>query len=193
MLAANPNEAHHICAEMEKEHSVTVVTQNVDDLHERGGSTNVVHLHGEVVKAQSSHNPNLVYPGEGPTLKIGDKCARGSQLRPHVVFFGEPILRWKGAVRAAGDCDAFIVVGTSLEVLPASSLVEVVPHHARIYVVDPDADLNVPRDAKFYCNDAISGMQSVYRDLKENPISSPMRGRSGFPASRNVTRRGMLQ
>ena len=91
VLAAKPNAAHIAVVKLEEQYDVTVITQNVDDLHERAGSSNVVHLHGEIIKSQSSVDPSLVYDIEGWELKDGDKCEKGSQLRPHVVWFGEPV------------------------------------------------------------------------------------------------------
>jgi NAD-dependent deacetylase len=112
--SVEPNEAHKLIAELEKNHEVTVITQNVDDLHERGGSTNVLHLHGELTKVQSSLDPNLVYDvGYKPT-EIGDKCDKGSQLRPHVVWFSEYPNNIAGSIKALREADVLLVIGTTL-------------------------------------------------------------------------------
>ena len=109
-----PNEAHKLIASLEKDHEVTVITQNVDDLHERAGSTNVIHLHGELTKARSSMDPNLVYSvGYEPT-QIGEKCDKGSQLRPHIVWFGEFPFGVMEAYEAISECDVLLIVGTTL-------------------------------------------------------------------------------
>jgi NAD-dependent deacetylase len=137
LLAAEPNEGHRIIAGWEKEHRVTVVTQNVDDLHERAGSTNVVHLHGELMKARSTIDPQLVYPLADWELKDGDKCEKGSQLRPHIVWFGEEVPLMAQAEAAVAAADLLIVVGTSLQVYPAAGLAFLAPPHARRVLIDP--------------------------------------------------------
>jgi len=144
VAATAPNAAHHALKELERLYEVIIVTQNVDDLHERAGSSNVIHLHGELMKSRSSLDPNMVYNTGDKDIEIGDKCERGSQLRPHVVWFGEPVLRFKEAQLAAREADIFIIVGTSLEVQPAASLVDEVKGGARRFVVDPGADPRLP-------------------------------------------------
>lgn len=134
--ACQPNEAHKILARLEQRFNVTIITQNVDDLHERGGSSHVIHLHGELSKAQSSKNPNLVYPMEGWEIKEGDCCELGSQLRPHIVWFGEPVPKMEEAIDHAASADYFIVVGTSLQVYPAAGLIDYVPKKAKKFLVD---------------------------------------------------------
>jgi len=149
VLAANPNAAHRGLAALERDFDVTIITQNVDDLHERGGSTNVIHLHGEIRKAQSSCNPKLVVPVDGARLDIGAKCPKGSQLRPHVVFFGEPVLRYKEAEIATKAADVFVVIGTKLAVFPAAGLVDLPGKNVAKFLIDieppevPDSDWNV--------------------------------------------------
>ncbi|MCS6822929.1 MAG: NAD-dependent deacylase [Cytophagaceae bacterium] len=136
-LEAKPNLAHLLIAEMEKKYQVSVVTQNVDNLHERAGSTEVIHLHGELFKSRSTVDERLIYDIEGWQLNLGDLCEKGSQLRPHVVWFGEPVPMFNHAVNIAMQADIFIVVGTSLQVYPAASLIECVPQHAPKYIIDP--------------------------------------------------------
>ncbi len=137
VMAAKPNAAHIAVAKLEEQYDVTVITQNVDDLHERAGSSNVVHLHGEIIKSQSSLDPSLVYDIEGWELKDGDKCEKGSQLRPHVVWFGEPVPMMEQASLIVEMADIFLVVGTSLNVYPAAGLIDVVDPAVPKYVIDP--------------------------------------------------------
>lgn len=137
LLEAAPNKGHRIIADWEKEHEVTIVTQNVDDLHERAGSTRVVHLHGELMKARSTADPDLVYPMQGWELKEGDLCERGSQLRPHIVWFGEEVPMMEAAAEIVATADVLVVVGTSLQVYPAASLALLAPGDALRILVDP--------------------------------------------------------
>ncbi len=136
--SVQPNKGHEILAELEKDFKVTIITQNVDNLHERAGSTNVIHLHGELTKARSSRNPNeIIEIGDKPIV-LGDKSADGSQLRPHIVWFGEavPLINW--ATEIAASADIFVVVGTSLHVYPAAGLLQVVGRNVPVYVIDPN-------------------------------------------------------
>lgn len=133
---AKPNEAHIQLARLEKKYDVTVITQNVDDLHERGGSSKVIHLHGELRKARSTADPHLVYDLGDSDINIGCKCEKGSQLRPHIVWFGEPVPMMEEAVMHAADADIFIIIGTSLVVYPAAGLIEFVPDNSPKYLID---------------------------------------------------------
>ncbi len=137
-LKAEPNIGHKILAALEKHFDVTVITQNVDHLHEKAGSSKVIHLHGELFKSRSTLDESLIYDIEGWELKIGDKCERGSQLRPHIVWFGEMVPMMEVAAKLAEQADIFLVVGTSLLVYPAASLIHYVPGDAPIYIVDPN-------------------------------------------------------
>ena len=134
-----PNQAHLFISELQNEHEVIVVTQNVDNLHERAGSKNVYHLHGNLFESRSTLNPNLIYPCNKDIL-IGDKCEKGSQLRPNVVWFGENLNG--GMVKKVEEilslCDLFVVIGTSLSVYPASDMVKLIDSDSRIVVVDPN-------------------------------------------------------
>ena len=130
LLTVEPNHAHKVLAELEKEFIVSIITQNVDDLHERAGSTNVLHLHGELRKVTGSNNPN------DPKC-IVEKAADGSQLRPFIVFFGENVPNMEQAKRIAKDADIFVIIGTSLQVNPAASLKESVPWKIPCYIIDP--------------------------------------------------------
>jgi NAD-dependent deacetylase len=138
MWACHPNPGHRLLAALENRFEVTIVTQNVDNLHERAGSTRVLHLHGELTKARSTLDPGLVYDIEGWELKLGDRCARGSQLRPHIVWFGEPVPMMEPAIASVRTADVLAIIGTSLRVYPAASLIDFAPRGARIFLVDPD-------------------------------------------------------
>lgn len=137
LVNAKPNDAHLALVKLEKKFEVTVVTQNVDDLHERAGSSNVVHLHGELNKARSTINPELIYDLNGKDINLGDKCEKGSQLRPHIVWFGEMVPMMEEAIRHSLTADIFIVIGTSLVVYPAAGLIEFVNENSPKYIIDP--------------------------------------------------------
>ncbi|MEF8810944.1 MAG: NAD-dependent deacylase [Bacteroidales bacterium] len=140
LLEVHPNEAHKILAELENYFDVETITQNIDDLHERAGSSKVLHLHGELRKARSTGDPNLVYDIEGAELKLGDTCEKGYQLRPHVVWFGEPVPAIGEAAALAREADIMAIIGTSLLVYPAAGLVDFAVKDCPVYVVDPQAD-----------------------------------------------------
>ncbi len=142
LLGCQPNEGHRLVAGLEERYDVTVVTQNVDDLHERAGSRHVIHLHGELMKATSSDDPNnprcveTLAPGR-PDIRMGDKARDGSQLRPFIVWFGEAVPMMEPAVEAAMRADIFVVVGTSLNVYPAAGLINYVDSGCRLFLIDP--------------------------------------------------------
>jgi NAD-dependent deacetylase len=137
-LEVEPNEGHRILAELESSFDVTIVTQNVDNLHERAGSSNVIHLHGSLFQSRSTVDESLVYEIKGWELKLGDLCEKGSQLRPNIVWFGELVPMMDVAAAAAAKADVFVVVGTSMVVYPAAGLIHYVPHHVPKFVVDPN-------------------------------------------------------
>ena len=137
MLAAEPNPAHLAIAALERDFDVQVITQNVDNLHERAGSTHILHLHGELTKLRSSDDPSLVVPFGGIEQGFDDTASDGSLLRPHIVFFGEPVPEFGRASALAAEADIFVVIGTSLAVYPAASLVRCVRPEIPVYVVDP--------------------------------------------------------
>ncbi len=139
VMRAEPNDGHRIIAGLEDRFKVSVITQNIDDLHERAGSASVLHLHGEIRKARGTLD-NELYDIEGTELNLGDKCPRGSQLRPHVVFFGEEVPMLPKAAAVCALADQLLIVGTSLTVYPAASLVQYVPVDCPVTVVDPRAD-----------------------------------------------------
>lgn len=136
-LEVKPNRGHEILSELQSYYHVTVVTQNVDNLHEQAGSKNVLHLHGSLFESRSSDDPNLVYPIDGWELKWGDVCEKGSQLRPNIVWFGELVTMIEVAAKVCTKADVFLVVGTSMMVYPAASLIDYVLHETPKYVIDP--------------------------------------------------------
>jgi NAD-dependent deacetylase len=136
-LEVKPNRGHEILVELEAYFDVTIITQNVDNLHERAGSGKVIHLHGSLFESRSCADETLVYPIHGWELKLGDLCEKGSQLRPNIVWFGEMVPLMEVAARHAAQADIFVVVGTSMVVYPAASLINYVPHNSPKYVVDP--------------------------------------------------------
>ena len=171
MKSVNPNNAHNIIAELEKYFDVTVVTQNVDNLHERAGSTDIVHLHGELSKARSTFDDSIVIDCDGD-INIGDKCEKGSQLRPHIVWFGEKLdtgnLHYS-KVKAV-EADVCIVVGTSMQVSPANTIPFLTSNSSLIYYVDPgEVDFDIPEHRKKYFKHfnepASTGMDKVFNDL----------------------------
>lgn len=138
-----PNEGHLGIARLEKHYDVTVITQNVDNLHERAGSTKIVHLHGELTKVRSTADPSLIYEIGYKDINPGDNCEKGSQLRPHIVWFGEAVPMMDEAARITSEADIFVVVGSSLNVYPAAGLIGYAPDHASLWLIDP-SDVYVP-------------------------------------------------
>ena len=136
-LEVAPNRGHEILVELEAHFDVHIITQNVDDLHERAGSSRVMHVHGELFKSQSTKDPSLVYPMNGWKLELGDCCELGSQLRPSIVWFGEAVPLIEDAALLTSTADLFLVVGTSMAVYPAAGLIQLVPDHIPKYLVDP--------------------------------------------------------
>lgn len=135
--AAKPNAAHHALAALQACCRVSVITQNVDNLHERAGSKHVLHLHGEIMKARSSIDPHYVVDLAERDLQVGDLCPKGGQLRPHIVWFGEAVPAMAAAAELAASADVFLVVGTSLQVYPAASLIDLPPRQCQRYLIDP--------------------------------------------------------
>jgi len=142
LYEVEPNAAHLALAGLESRFDVQIITQNVDDLHERAGSTKVLHLHGELKKVRSTADPSLVYLLDGWELKLGDRCEKGSQLRPHIVWFGEEVPNIMTATTMVRQADVFLIVGTSLQVYPAAGLLNYVPHQVPKYLIDPKAEPN---------------------------------------------------
>ena len=139
LFEVEPNAGHQALVQLEEKYEVQIITQNVDDLHERAGSSNVMHLHGELKKARSTKDPSLIYTLDKWELKLGDYCEKGSQLRPHIVWFGESVPMFEPAMKLSLTADIFIVIGTSLAVYPAASLISYVNKKAPKYYIDPNA------------------------------------------------------
>ena len=166
-----PNHAHKVLAELEKEYKVSIITQNVDDLHERAGSTNILHLHGELRKVTSSNNPNdpkcIVEKPLDEPIKIGEKAADGSQLRPFIVFFGESVPKMGQAERIVQTADIFVIIGTSLQVYPAAYLKERVAWMIPSYIIDPgDFWAEVFYGFEHIKNTAVAGIDIFKEKLK---------------------------
>lgn len=161
-----PNAGHRAVAELEKHFErVVVVTQNVDDLHERAGSSNVIHLHGELRKARSERNPEVIVPAPGPT-RLGDKGPDGAQLRPHIVFFGEAVPEYERALEIVRDADLFVVIGTSLAVYPAAGLIYQLRADVPVWLVDPrPARVTLPNPLTVIAEGAAAGVPPLVEEL----------------------------
>lgn len=165
-LEVQPNQGHKVLAELENDFDVTIITQNVDNLHEKAGSTHVVHLHGSLFESRSSVDEQLVYPINGWELKLGDRCERGTQLRPNIVWFGELVYKMEEAVEYAMQADVFIVVGTSLQVYPAASLIQYTRKDTQRIIVDPKKpDYGIGEDILFVEEGGSTGMEKVKKML----------------------------
>lgn len=166
VFEADPNPGHHAIADLEDTFEVTVVTQNVDNLHERAGSTNVLHLHGLLSEARSVDNPNLITEIGSDPIHLGDTASDGSQLRPNIVWFGEPVPMIEKAVEAVVEADIFIVVGTSLAVYPAAGLVNYSPEGIPKYLVDPsETEMRITHEWEHIQETAAVGLPSLAQKL----------------------------
>jgi NAD-dependent deacetylase len=166
-LEAKPNLAHKLLAELEQDYTVDIITQNVDLLHEQAGSTRVLHLHGELFKSRSTADENLVYDMKGWELNWGDKCELGSQLRPHIVWFGEQVPLLDKAIEITSEADIFLVIGTSMQVYPAASLISFVDIDAPKYLIDPNIpDLSSIPNLVTIAAPATQGMTQLIEMLK---------------------------
>lgn len=173
LLDAKPCRGHELVAQLEAEHDVTVITQNVDDLHERAGSSHVIHLHGELMKVTSSRDPNnpryiQTLPPEHLEVKIGDKAADGSQLRPFIVWFGEPVPEIETAAEYCAKADLMLIIGTSLNVYPAAGLTRLVADGVPIYLIDPKpVQWNSSHPFHHIMQGASAGMEEFLKLLKQ--------------------------
>jgi NAD-dependent deacetylase len=167
VMEAKPNEAHKVIAALQEKFNVQIITQNIDDLHERAGSKNVLHLHGEIMKVRSTLDHNLVYPLDRWEVKMGDNCEKGSQLRPHIVWFGEMVPEMDRAILIAEKADLFVVIGTSLNVYPAAGILNYVPAAAPKWLVDPgDFNLDYVSNLKHIKAPASEGMKQFRNELQ---------------------------
>jgi len=170
-LEVEPNAGHLALADLEEHFEVVIITQNVDALHERAGSTQVIHLHGELGKVRSSLDPELVYELDGWELKEGDKCPKGSQLRPHIVWFGEAVPLMEDAMKEVLEADIFIVAGTSLEVYPAAGLIDFIKPEVPKFVIDPKIpSITLGNNFYIYEENASTGLPKVKDLLKEQHL-----------------------
>lgn len=166
LYEVSPNTAHFALAGLEEHFEVRIITQNVDDLHERAGSIHVLHFHGELKKVRSTADENLVYSLPGWELKLGDLCEMGSQLRPHIVWFGEPVPMIAEAARLIRSADILLVVGTSLQVYPAAGLLQYARPQIPKFLVDPEAHPGYPvPNLTILRENATSGVPKVIRSL----------------------------
>ncbi len=165
LFESEPNLAHRLIAKLEAYHSVQVVTQNIDDFHERAGSTRVLHLHGELKKLRSTVDDTLVYEAGHWEVKMGDVCARGSQLRPHIVWFGESVPQMPVAEKMVREADFLLIVGTSLSVYPAAGLAYLARPEANIVLIDPAEVTHDLGEVRHIREKAGAGMQCVYEEL----------------------------
>lgn len=146
LFDVNPNTAHIALAELQNSFDVTIITQNVDDLHERAGSKKIIHLHGELLKARSTVDQNLIYDWK-TDIKIGDLCEKKSQLRPHIVWFYEDVPLISEAVKIVSNTDILIIIGTSMQVYPAADLINCINNNIPVYFIDPKP--NIPENKMF--------------------------------------------
>jgi len=154
-----PNEGHTGLASLEKYFDVQIITQNIDNLHERAGSTKILHLHGELTKARSTVDPSLLYDIGYKDINPGDVCAKGSQLRPHIVWFGEQVPMMDEAATLTSDADIFVVIGSSLNVYPAAGLIHYAPSKASLWLIDPkDVDIPISRKVEVIKEKAARGV-----------------------------------
>jgi NAD-dependent deacetylase len=173
LLEVKPNAGHFQISAWQDNFDVHVITQNVDDLHERAGSKNVLHLHGELRKVRSTLNPNLVYELKGWELKLGDKCESGSQLRPHIVWFGEMVTEMDNAKKIIADAEIIVVVGTSLSVYPAAGLIDFRSDSSEIYLIDPgEFDLHYVRKLKHLQKKSSEGLNELNLILSKEKSAS---------------------
>ncbi|MFD2565619.1 SIR2 family NAD-dependent protein deacylase [Aquimarina rubra] len=162
--SVTPNLAHQALVELEKTHQVTIVTQNVDDLHERAGSSQVVHLHGELLKVRSQFDEDLILDWK-TDLNIGDFCEHNSQLRPHIVWFGEEVPMLDQAIQITEQADILMIIGTSMQVYPAASLLQFAPHATPIYFIDPKPAIAPKENLTILAERATVGVPKVVKEL----------------------------
>ena len=161
VFSASPNAGHLALVQLEKEFDVQIVTQNVDDLHERAGSSNILHLHGELMKSRSTADSSLIFDIDGKELNLGDTCPLGSQLRPHIVWFGEAVPLIETAAQIVNEADIVIIVGTSMQVYPAAGLINHVRNGVPIHLIDPNPpEISMP-NLTIHALGAVDGLELV--------------------------------
>ncbi|PRX42815.1 SIR2 family NAD-dependent protein deacylase [Salegentibacter salegens] len=167
LLTVEPNAAHTALAKLEKIYDVEIITQNIDDLHERAGSTKVTHLHGELLKARSTFNEKLVLDWK-QDIKPGDFCEFNYQLRPHVVWFGEAVPMFEKAMEIVAEAELLIIIGTSMQVYPAAGLVDFAPHGIPVYFIDPKPNISEKGNLHIIAEKASVGVPKLVADLKNS-------------------------
>lgn len=168
VIESVPNLAHKILVDLEDFFDIRIITQNVDDLHERAGSKYIVHLHGEIRKSRSTLNSNLTFDIDGWELNVGDKCPLGSQLRPHIVWFGEDVPLINDAIELVENADVFLIIGTSLLVYPAAGLIQFAKENIQKYYIDANpAEVKGINHLKVVNQKATVGMQMLYKELTQ--------------------------
>lgn len=167
LFTVEPNEGHIALAELEKHFDVQIITQNVDNLHERSGSTNILHLHGELMKVQSTSPGEEVFKltADNYETHLGDKCPKGYQLRPHIVWFGEAVPEIENAIHITEQADIFLIIGTSLNVYPAASLINYVKPGIPVYLIDPNEIGHLPTNVTVIQKGAGEGMKELVKSL----------------------------
>ncbi|AFU70082.1 NAD-dependent protein deacetylase, SIR2 family [Psychroflexus torquis ATCC 700755] len=164
LLAVQPNLAHQRLVDLETKFKVDIITQNVDDLHERAGSSQVTHLHGELMKVRSTFDHHLIYNWK-KDLNLGDFCEHHHQLRPHVVWFGEAVPMMEKAIDILKQTDLLIIIGTSMQVYPAAGLIDFAPSSTPIYFIDPNPSISESTDVHIYAEKATTGVDKLVRKL----------------------------
>lgn len=165
LLQVEPNSAHYDLAELENKHKVTIITQNVDDLHERAGSTSVVHLHGELLKARNIIDDSYITEHK-TDINLGDTCPKGHQLRPHIVWFGEAVPMIEHAIDVCMSADVLVIIGTSMQVYPAASLMHYVPQNTPTYFIDPKPAINSKHNLTVIAETATLGVKTFIKHLE---------------------------
>ena len=167
LFECEPNKGHTLIAELERHYDVEIVTQNVDDLHERAGSNKILHLHGELKKARSTVDSSLIYELDKWELTLNDTCEKGSPLRPHIVWFGESVPAISEAAEIVAKADVFLIIGTSLNVYPAAGLTDFIPDDTPIYVIDPNQpNVQSKQNITYIRETASVGMEKLFELLQ---------------------------
>lgn len=167
LLEVKPNQAHFDLAEIENQFEVSIITQNIDDLHERAGSTKVFHLHGELLKVRSTFDKNDIRDWTSD-LVLGDTCKKGYQLRPHIVWFGEDVPMMEKAIEICESADILVIIGTSMQVYPAASLMHYVPQNTQTFFIDPKPNISNQKNLTVITENATSGVRKMIELLNLN-------------------------
>lgn len=167
LLAAEPNAGHTGLAQLEKDFEIQIITQNIDNLHERAGSSSVLHLHGELMKARSTKDPSLIYTLDHWEIKMGDTCELGSQLRPHIVWFGEEVPAMAEAIPMVESADILCIIGTSLNVYPAAGLLHYAPSTAPVFLIDPNPPTALSKRIQVIAKGAGEGVKILKEKLEK--------------------------